>query len=714
MAFIDMPVSAQSSIASSTTEIPVDPKITATLADSPKAGPTDAEKFQFSELVADITAKWMKARDSRRGSEMRWLQAYRNYRGEYGPSVTFREDEKCRVFIKITKTKVLAIYGQIVDVLWSGNRFPLAIEATPVPVGIKEAVHIDPKEAQQAPPSPYGFPGDGNDLEPGATHSSLGPLADKLEGLNVKDGASPSPTAMNFYPAQAAAKKMDKKIQDQLQESDASRHLRHVAMEACIYGTGIMKGPFIYEQEYPRWTDGPDGQGIYNPIIKEIPKLYAMSIWNAYPDPDGTDAKNIEWFIERHKTSRSGLRDLKKRPGFRGKAIEYVISQGPKYNKEHWEDVITDSTNSLPPERWEVLEYWGVIDADKAKASGLKIPKEFRGLDQLQINCWVVGNVIIRLVLNPYRPNRMPYTAVPLEYNEKSFFGVGVAENMDDTQTLMNGFMRLAVDNGVLSGNVVYEIDESFMTNGQDWKVYPGKIFRRNMGQAGQGIYVHKFPNTSQENLQMFDKARQLADEAVGSPSYSHGQTGVTGTTRTASGMSMLMNAAAINIKNVIKNFDDYLLKPLGEALFAFNMQFDYDKDIKGDLAIMANGTESLMQNEVRSQRIIQFLQVLANPALAPYGRYTYLVQEVAKTLDLDPEKAVNSPEEAVLQAMKMQAMGVQPQGAEGSPIPAGGPQGGSNNPGDPTGAGGGNIGTGSAPPPGAPGHSANTGQQAA
>ena len=44
----------------------------------------------------------------------------------------------------------------------------------------------------------------------------------------------------------------------------------------------------------------------------------------------------------------------------------------------------------------------------------------------------------------------------PYELNPYSFFGVGIAENMDDTQTLMNGFMRMAVDNAVLSGNLTY------------------------------------------------------------------------------------------------------------------------------------------------------------------------------------------------------------------------------------------------------------------
>ena len=49
------------------------------------------------------------------------------------------------------------------------------------------------------------------------------------------------------------------------------------------------------------------------------------------------------------------------------------------------------------------------------------------------------------------------------------------------------------------------------------------------------------------------------------------------GVGRTASGMSMLMGAAAVNIKAVVRNIDDYLLAPLGKALFAFNMQFNFD-----------------------------------------------------------------------------------------------------------------------------------------
>ena len=132
---------------------------------------------------------------------------------------------------------------------------------------------------------------------------------------------------------------------------------------------------------------------------------------------------------------------------------------------------------------------------------------------------------------------------------------------------LMNGFMRMAVDNAALSSNLLIEVDETNLVPGQDLSVYPGKIFRRQAGAPGQAIFGTKFPNVTQECLQMFDKARQLADESTGMPSYAHGMTGVMSVGRTASGMSMLMGAAAQNIKAVVRNIDDYLLAPLGKSL---------------------------------------------------------------------------------------------------------------------------------------------------
>jgi len=398
--------------------------------------------------------------------------------------------------------------------------------------------------------------------------------------------------------------------------------------------------------------------------------------------------------------SRSDLRALKRRPFFRTNVIEEAIQQGENYTKKYWEDDLSDYNQESYIERYEVLEYWGMIETDMLKDQGVDIPKDILKFEELQANIWCCNGKLIRVVLNPFKPAKIPYMAAPYELNPYSFFGVGVAENMDDTQTLMNGFMRMAVDNAVLSGNLLIEVDETNLVPGQDLSVYPGKIFRRQGGAPGQAIFGTKFPNVSGENLQLFDKARQLADESTSIPSFSHGQTGVTGVGRTASGISMLMNAASGNIKTVIKNVDDYLLRPIGEGLFRFNMQFNFDPKLRGDLEVKARGTESLMANEVRSQRLMSFLQVASNPVLAPFAKFQYVITEIAKALDLDPEKVTNNMDEAAVQAELMKQFQGPPQTpAQGQPQQGQPPVG--ANPLDPTGAGGGNIGIGQAPAPG-------------
>jgi len=664
------------------------------------------------QIVQFVKDKYSKAETARELDEQRWIQAYRNYRGIYGPDVQFSSTEKSQVFVKVTKTKVLAAYGQIAEVLFGGNKFPITIDPTVLPDGVEETVsfetNADQRKANEDLP----------DLLPGETYedfrerlsgmkASLDPVMDYLE-----PGPAKTPTSPQFHPAEIAAKKMEKKIHDQLEESHAKKHLRAAAFEAALFGTGIMKGPFAVDKEYANW----DEEGNYSPMFKTIPQTSSVSIWNFYPDPDAATMEEAEYIVERHKMSRSQLRGLKNRPYFRENAINNALRLGESYNKEWWEHVMEDNSEQDQAQRFEVLEFWGFVDTELLIEQDIDIPDDLKDAEQLSVNAWICNGQVLRLVMNPFTPAYIPYFAAPYEMNPYSIFGVGIAENMDDTQTLMNGFMRMAVDNAALSGNLLIEIDETNLVPGQDLSVYPGKVFRRQGGAPGQAIFGTKFPNVSNENMQMFDKARVLSDESTGFPSFAHGQTGVTGVGRTASGISMLMSAANGSIRNVVKNIDDYLLAPLGKAFFNFNMQFNFESDIKGDLEVKARGTESLMANEVRSQRLLQFLQVVQNPALAPFARMDYIVREIAKSMDLDPDKVGNNMQQAAVQAEVLKKF------QEANPPPAPEPQPGVPPQSGPQGApagvqvqdtqgsGGGNIGTGTAPQPGEQGFSGNTG----
>jgi len=687
------------------------------------------EEDQQRNLIGTIKDRFQIAEDARQTDETRWLKGYENYRGLYAKNIKFRESEKSRVFVKITKTKVLAAFGQLVDVIFGTGKFPIGISETKIPEGETDFAHLDttnptPNLETSIPenignrmedePNPYdvGYEGDGKTLKPGATYYNgifKDSLEDQAESAGILiDGASPNPQNLEVSPAQKAARRMEKLIHDQIEESNGNSEMRNALLEAALLGTGIVKGPFNFNKKLHKWETDEEGNRSYNPLEVRVPRIEFVSCWDFYPDPNATNMEECEYVIHRHKMNRSQLRQLRNMPYFDEDAIRNAIQMGANYVEKDFESQLKDDArhDEEAGTNFEILEYWGIMDAEYAREVGIDLPDSVDDLDEVQVNVWTCGHYLLRAVLNPFTPYRIPYHAFPYERNPYNFFGIGIAENMDDSQQIMNGHARMAIDNLAMSGSLVFDVDESALVGGQSMEIYPGKIFRRQAGMPGQAIHGLKFPNTSQENLMMFDKFRQLADEQTGIPSYSHGQTGVQSMTRTASGMSMLMGASSLNIKTVIKNLDDFLLKPLGEAYFQWNMQFLEDElDVKGDLEVKATGTNSLMQKEVRSQRLTMFLQTAQNPAVAPFVKVSKLISELAYSLDLDPDEILNDPEEAAMMAqiIGMQNAG-QTNGEEAQPnsqqSPLGGLQGAPQQPQElgATGTGGGNIGIGNVP----------------
>ena len=645
----------------------------------------EAEEQNIEPLVAEIQSKFQACSNKRQDDENRWLQAYHNYRGQYYKNVHFTQHEKSRVFVKVTKTKVLAAYGQIIDVLFGTGKFPLIIQETKVPEGIAEYAHMNPMKEQMGDenmePTPsiegnleyqpgqpiteessdLGYPGDGKDLAPGSTFNSLGSkwlggLEEKYAEADLSEGPAKLPEFPQIKPAQIASRQLQKLIEDQLDESNANIILRSAIFESCLLGTGIIKGPFTYNKTLHKYNLSGNGNAReYAPDIVKVPKIEFCSIWDFYPDPNARSMDECEYVIQRHRMNRHQFKDLINRPFFSKEKIEECLIMGPTYDKKNWEtqiDLENNSFGDIEKNRFEVLEFWGTIDAMTAREYGLEVSEDIEDLTEVQVNIWTCKGKVIRMVENPFKPFRIPYQAFAYENNPYQFFGIGVPENMDDAQQIMNGHARMAIDNLNLAGNLVFDIDESALVNNQNMEVYPGKIFKRQAGVPGQAIYGIKFPNTAVENMQMFDKFRQLADESTGIPSYSHGQTGVQSMTRTASGMSMLMGAASLNIKTVIKNIDDHLIKPLGESMFQWNMQFyEGELPIIGDFEIKATGSSSLMRKEVRSQRLTMFLQTIQNPQIAPFVRISEVIKELAYSLDLDPEEIINSKDEAEIHA---------------------------------------------------------------
>lgn len=661
---------------------------------SPEDGLASMVTQKGYELLMEVKGRYQLAKNSRTAWESQATNALKAFRDQ--DISTFRDSEQSKVSLRTTKVKTRAAAAQIKEALFPQGKFPLLLRATKSPLGTPKYIHVheggqmpqeEPTEAVKKPEAPYlpgtiGFAGDGRELRPGATFSNMfnpemvkpEQVEQAVESGAIMEGVGPNgePT---ISPSQIAAHRMNMQVHDQLEACMAIDEVNRMVDEMCIVGTGVMKGPFNVYKEIPYWRKNEDGTRTYEPKVVLTPQFSYVSVWDLYIDPAATTMKDADWCIERHKMTDTQVRELKNRPLFDSSAIDRVLHDGPNYTTEGTDTGREDPNMNTELGRsslYEVFEFWGYIPTDKLSRYGLKTPENAG--DYVQACLWFSGNELLRASLNPFQPSNLPYYVVPYENDPYSIYGVGVPEAMADQQKLINGFMRMAVDNLALAGNMVFDIDESALAPGQPMEIAPGQIFRRIAGSAGQAVYGIKFPSTANENLQMVREMRQQADEATGIPSIAHGQTGVSGTGRTASGMSMILNNASLNIKSVVRNLDRLLIKPLGQALFAWNMQYNAlaHPDIEGDLEISATGALSLEQKDQENQRLQVFLQLSANPALAPLIKLPTIIKRLAKTMDFDPEEILNTPEEAAFYAALMGQQGMQqPTGAGGNPMPS-------------------------------------------
>ncbi len=628
-----------------TIEVPMDP-------DQLKLDEEMDEMMRMGPLVARVREQLSQADTSRFTAENQWIKNLLAYRGidsnQAGKNDTkgeFRGSEEHKPYIRTTTVKTRAAYAQIMESLLQNSRFPLMIESTPVSSGAPNIAVNDPNAQESQEDFGIGFEGDGQEMAAGATQANMSwkesdPLYQGLKEGRDKSGGQ----FAQLSPAAKAAEKMTKLIQDQLEESNASTELRKSVFEACLLGSGLMKGVFTEKKTIHKWVEGK-----YAPEKIKQPKVRSTSLWDLYVDPNAIVFEDAEFVIERHRKTAKQMRDFLGMDGFRADKVQKCIDAGANYVNMRFEHIVREEEAIMNEGKlWEVLEYWGYISKEEALQAGLPLDGD---APQVQVNLWICGQEILRITTNPFLPQRIPYFLFNYEQDAYNLYGTGVPECMEDSQKMMNGFARLAVDNLALAGNMVFDIDETMLVAGQDYDIYPGKVFRRQGGQAGSAVTGIKFPSTANENLQMMDTFRRQADEATGIPSVSHGQTGVSGTGRTASGLNMILENASLNIKTVIRNLDDDLLQPMGQMLFYWNNQYNQDKIPEGDFDCVATGIRSYTKNEIKVQRLQTLLQLSQNPALAPMIKLPYLIRELVKGMDLDPEEIINDMDEAKVYA---------------------------------------------------------------
>jgi hypothetical protein len=102
----------------------------------------------------------------------------------------------------------------------------------------------------------------------------------------------------------------------------------------------------------------------------------------------------------------------------------------------------------------------------------------------------------------------------------------------------------------------------------------------------------------------------------------------------TAQATSGRLSLITVSIKDVVKNFDTFT-EGILRGLYAWNMEFNPRKDIKGDFKVKARGVSSLVMKEIRMQALTQLTSTMT-PGEWDYVPEGELVKQKFSAHDLD------------------------------------------------------------------------------
>lgn len=328
----------------------------------------------------------------------------------------------------------------------------------------------------------------------------------------------------------------------------------------------------------------------------------------------------------------------------------------------------------------DALQYWGSVSGKMLREWGMKEVTD--DAKEYPAECWVVGEHVIKAILNPDPLARRPYYMDGYSRIPGAFWHNSLYDLIVDCVNMCNAAARALANNlGISSGpQVGVNIDRVAAGESID-EMYPWKIWQFTqdpMGSSAAPITFFQPTSNVQELMAVYDKFSLMADEYSGIPRYMTGTEGTPGAGRTASGLSMMVGNASKVIKSLVSSIDLHITTKNLTRLFDFKMQYDPTFDIRGDIKIVARGALSLQVKEAANNARLQFLQLSANPLDAEIigveGRAAVL-REVARGLNMNVDSVVPSISAFRLKQIQTALAQQQAQESGAAPPAAPGPQ---------------------------------------
>lgn len=636
-------------------------------------------------IVARLDGQVRDCVRQRQPVEERWIRNIRQYLGLYDPArhAEFVAADQSTAFVNLTRHKTSGWSARISDLLFPTDNKNWGISATPIPqLGGAAREAAAAAEAKVAEANRAADAGD--------------PTAEQI----AAEAGAHAGQVRAYYAAIEEAKRraewMERVIEDQLVESDYIAQCRDVIEDGCKLGTGILKGPTTVQSLRPRWAreageSGPDGgawQLRQDPDPR--PMFSRVNPWFFYPDMSATSIRQAEYSFELSLPSRKDLKRAARKLGFSREAVARLLEEGPPASPDsvltHLAEVrALTGENEEIRNRYVQWEYNGPLECDEICAllvalgedeAAARLAAKSDPLEEYRVILWFVGNEVLKIAPDyPLDSGDGLYSVWNFEKSEASIFGIGVPELLADSQASLNAAWRMMQDNSALSVGPQLVFDKgAIVPQDGHWGLKPLKIWLRAStsyaSPQNRPFDAFDVPNNQAELAGIIALAREFADEEASMPEIAQGEQGAA--SQTLGGMSILFNSANVVFRRVVKSWDDDLTKPTLRRAFDWNMQFNPDESIKGDMNVDARGTSVLLVREIQSQNLMAIVSSFPNNGpLAPYIKIRDTLVKTFQTMMIPPEDVLHTQDEVDRKLAEAARQAMPPPAAAPAPDPS-------------------------------------------
>lgn len=657
----------------------------------------------ISAMASHIRSAFTSAVNAKSTVMQRMLMCLRQREGIYEADVQqlIKQSNGTAIYMMITDVKCRALESWLKDIMLPSGERPYSIEPTPIPDIPPQLV----QKAQQAFVQDY--------VTRVAMQAGIDPAVLPADAINPDDFRAAAELFKDELLKQirAQAKKdadsIEDSVDDELVEGKWYECLSEFIEDFATYPTAFMEGPIYRRRQVLAWEPIQGSMMSRITVTEKIVKEYdRIDPFDVYPAPGAKTIQDGDLCIRKRYTRRD-LDALRGVDGYDNDAIDQILKQYARGYREFvsYDTEIADlhdrpNETQDPEGHIDGIKFFGSVQGFMLREWGMsaeEVPDPYR---EYPVIAHIVGSYCFGAKLNPHPLGRRNIYSASFRHKNGSIWGKAPPEVMRDSQNMCNSAARAMANNAaVASGPQVWQLVDLIPAECDRTNIYPWKIWEfssEKLKAAGQKPMDFFQPQLIvQELLALYKHFFDQASETSGIPAYIYGNEKIGGAGATASGLSMLMNAAAKGLRNAAGNIDRGVISPSVEEHW-LTIMLTSPEQARGDCRVKARASEYLIQQEQLQIRRTEFLQATANPIdmqITGIDGRAEILRENVKSLKMDPEKIIPKREDMIANQVQQQvqqivmklsaALGVAPEqlvAAIQAPAP-GGPAGGPPNP---------------------------------